>query len=93
MLWWIPFVLVLFKGVLGVNLYTASAFMPTFIAWNIAFGVAFIPIALWSSKQLAGRLNGSPRFQKFTDGIAGRDVVVARAFLQKLESFGRESED
>ena len=93
LLWWIPFVLVLFKGVLGVNLYTVSTFMPTFIAWNIAFGVAFIPIARWSSKQLAGRLSESPRFQKFTDGIAGRDVEVARAFLQKLELFGRESGD
>lgn len=93
LLWWIPFVLVLFKGLLGVNLYTASAFMPTFIAWNIAFGVAFIPFLLWASKQLAGRLSGSPRFQKFTDGIAGSDVVAARAFLRKLESFGRESED
>ena len=92
LLWWIPFVLVLFKGLFGVNLYTASAFMPTFIAWNIAFGVAFIPFALWASTRLAGRLGGSPRFQKFTDGIAGSDVVVAREFLRKLEGFGREVE-
>ena len=92
LLWWIPFVLVLFKGLLGVNLYAASAFMPTFIAWNIAFGVAFIPFALWASKALHGRLSGSPRFQQFTDGIAGSDVVVAREFLKKLEGFGREAE-
>ena len=92
LLWWIPFVLVLFKGLLGVNLYTVSAFMPTFIAWNIAFGVAFIPFALWASKHLAGRLGGSPWFQKFTDGIAGSDVMVAKAFLGKLERFGREAE-
>jgi len=56
LLWWIPLVLVLFKGLLGVNLYTVSNFMPTFIAWNIAFGVAFIPFALWASRRLAGRL-------------------------------------
>ncbi len=92
LLWWIPFVLVLFKGLLDVNLYTASAFMPTFIAWNIAFGVAFIPVALWASKQLAGRLGASPRFQKFTDGIAGSDVAVAREFLEKLARFGREAD-
>ncbi len=92
LLWWIPFVLVLFKGLLGVNLYTSSAFMPTFIAWNIAFGVAFIPFALWASTQLAGRMGGSSRFQQFTDGIAGRDVVVAREFLGKLARFGRETE-
>ena len=92
LLWWIPFVLVLFKGLLGVNLTTTSAFMPTFIACNIAFGVAFIPFALWASKQLAGSLGGSPRLQKFTDKIAGSDVVVARAFLGKLVRFGREAE-
>lgn len=92
LLWWIPFVLVLFKGLLGVNLTTTSAFMPTFIACNIAFGVAFIPFALWASKQLAGQLEGSPRLQKFTDRIAGSDVVVARAFLGKLARFGREAE-
>ena len=92
LLWWTPFVLVLFKGLFGVNLTTVSAFMPRFIAWNIAFSVAFIPFALWASKQLAGRLAGSPRFQKFTDGIAGSDVLVAREFLGKLAGFGREAE-
>ena len=92
LLWWIPFVLVVFKGLLGVNLYTVFAFMPTFIAWNIAFGIAFIPFALWASKQLSGRLGESPRFQKFTDGIAGSDVAVAREFLGKLARFGREAE-
>ena len=92
LLWWIPFVLVLFKGLLGVNLYTVSDFMPSFIAWNIAFSVAFVPFALWASKLLSGRLGALPRFQKFTDGIAGSDVTVAREFLRKLEGFGREVE-
>ena len=92
LLWWIPFVMVLFKGLFDVNLYTVSAFMPQFIAWNIAFGVAFIPFALWASRHLVGRLGESPRFQKFTDGIAGSDVVVARIFLGKLAQFGREAD-
>lgn len=92
LLWWIPFVLVLFKGLLGVDLYTVSAFMPTFIAWNIGFGVAFIPVALWASKLLVGKLGGLPKFQKFTDGIAGSDVVVAREFMVKLAQFEREAE-
>ena len=87
LLWWAPFILVLFKGLLGVDLYTISAFMPQFIAWNIAFGVAFIPFTLWASKLLVGRIGGSPRFQKFTDGIAGSDVAVARRFLAKLARF------
>ncbi|MBL8522934.1 MAG: hypothetical protein JNN20_04535 [Betaproteobacteria bacterium] len=91
-LWWVPFVLVLFKGLLGVNLYTVSDFMPKFIAWNIAIGVAFIPIALWVSKLLVGRLGASPKFQQFTDGIAGSDIAVGREFLAKLEKFEKEPE-
>lgn len=87
LLWWIPFVVLLFKGLLGVDLYTVSAFMPRFIAWNIAFGVAFIPFAIWASKLLVGRLGASPRFQQFTDGIAGNDIAVARGFLAKLARF------
>ncbi|MEP7157391.1 MAG: hypothetical protein ABI905_16545 [Betaproteobacteria bacterium] len=89
LLWWIPFLLVVFKA-LGVDLFTVSAFMPRFIAWNIAFGIAFIPFALWASKLLVGRLGGSARFQKFTDGIAGSDVVVAREFLGKLARFEQD---
>ena len=90
LLWWIPFVLVVFKA-LGVDLYTVSAFMPRFIAWNLAFGVALIPFALWASKLLVGRLGGSPRFQQFTDGIAGSDIAVARGFLAKLALFERDA--
>lgn len=91
MLWWVPFVIVLFKGLLGVNLYTLSAFMPGFLAWNIAFGLAFIPFAMWASRLLVGRLGTAPRFQRFTDSIAGRDVVVAREFLDKLARFERDT--
>ena len=90
LLWWIPFVVVVFKGVLGVDLYTVSEFMPRFIAWNIAFGVAFIPLAMWGAKLLVGQLGGSPRFQQFTDGIAGSDIAVARGFLAKLAGFERD---
>ena len=90
LLWWIPFVLVVFKA-LGVDLYTVSAFMPRFIAWNIAFGVAFIPLAMWGSRLLVGRLGGSPRFQRFTDGVAGSDIAVARGFLAKLALFERDA--
>ena len=90
LLWWIPFVLVVFKGLLGVDLYTVSAFMPRFIGWNIAFGVAFIPLAMWGSKLLVGRLGGSSRFQQFTDGIAGSDITVARGYLAKLARFERD---
>ena len=89
LLWWIPFVLVVFKA-LGVDLFTVSEFMPGFIAWNIAFGLAFIPVSMWGTKLLVGRLGASPRFQRFTDTIAGRDIAAARKFLAKLARFERD---
>ena len=91
LLWWVPFVLVLFKGLFGVNLYTVSAFMPRFIACNILFGVAIIPCAIWVSRRIGGRFGGSERFRKFTDGLAGRDIAVAREFLDRLARFEREA--
>lgn len=90
-LWWTPFVIVLFKGLLDIDLYAASEFMPIVLAWNIAFGLAFIPIAIWASRRLVGRLGASPRFARFTDTIAGYDLAVARKFLEKLARFERET--
>ena len=89
LLWWVPFVLVLFKGLFGVNLYTVSTFMPRFIACNILFGVAAIPCAIWASRRIGDRCGGSERFRKFTDGIAGRDIAAAREFLDRLARLER----
>ena len=55
-LWWIPFVIVLFWGVLGVDLYRVSAFMPVFVASNIIVGLALIPILWWAQLVLGPRL-------------------------------------
>src|SRR5664279_3737430 len=43
--WWVPFLIVTVKGVLGVNLYTLSPWMREFLFWNVLGGLAFIPLA------------------------------------------------
>jgi hypothetical protein len=86
--WWVPFMIVLFKGVLGVDLY-ATDFMRQFMAINVAAGLLFIPFAIWACGRISGRLEGSSALARLIDAIAGRDIVAARAFLGKLAEFER----
>ena len=86
--WWIPFAIVVVRA-LGGDLY-ASEWMRQFMAINIAVGLLVIPVAIWVSRRVAGRFAGSKALASFTDAIAGRDVVAARAFIEKLARFERE---
>ena len=86
-IWWVPFLVVFFKGVFGVNLYAQSDWLNHFMIWNIAVGVLLIPILIWVTKLLSPRLRTANWFQKFTDEIAGRDMQAAKEFLHKLELF------
>jgi hypothetical protein len=89
-IWWVPFVIVFFKGVLGINLYAQSEWLNHFFAWNIAVGVLLIPILIWLAKHISPRLQNANWFQKLIDEIAGRDMQTAKEFLRKLESFESE---
>jgi hypothetical protein len=84
--WWIPFVVVIFAGAFGVNLYLSPQFR-AFAAWNIAGGVAFIPLAMWVSRRYGERLSRSSTVRHIADSIAGRDIAAAREYLEKLRRF------
>jgi hypothetical protein len=85
--WWIPFVVVVFAGAFGVNLYLSPQFR-AFAAWNIAGGIAFIPLAMWLSRRYGERLSRSSIVRHIADSIAGRDIAAAREYLEKLRRFG-----
>lgn len=91
-LWWTPFLVVVMRGLFGVNLYTLSDFMPRFIAINIAAGVALIPALLWVARVAGPRLAQSGAGRSLLDGIAGRDLAEADALARQLERFEHESE-
>jgi hypothetical protein len=85
--WWIPFAIVLFKGVLGVDLYTVSAFMPKFMALNVLGGVIFIPLSLAAGRLVRPWLAGSPISRFVIDALTGRDMAEARALAERIARF------
>ena len=89
-LWWVPFVIVLFKGLLGVDLYRASPFMPGFIAWNLVAGVAFIPAALLIGRWLRPRVAGTRLSNTVLNMLTGADLAEARAALGRIARFQQE---
>lgn len=82
--WFIPFLLVFFKGMFGVDLYQKT---DHFIFPSLIGGVLFIPLAIAVSRLLSGRLSRSPGFQAFTDTLAGEDFKKTCAFLTKIAQF------
>ncbi|HEX4780729.1 MAG TPA: hypothetical protein VH301_08255 [Usitatibacter sp.] len=84
--WWIPFAVVVVAGLFGVNLYHSAQFR-VFAAWNLAFGVAVIPLAVWLARRYGERLARSSAARHFADSIAGRDIAAAREHLEKLRRF------
>jgi hypothetical protein len=88
--WWIPLVVVV-AGAYGVNLYLSPQFR-NYAAWNIAFGIAVIPLAIWLSRRYGERLSRSSIGRRIADSIAGRDIAVAREVLEKLRRFGSDPE-
>jgi hypothetical protein len=85
--WWIPLAIVAFKGLFGVDLYTVSAFMPKFMAINLALGLAFIPVVLLVGRFIGPRLADSRFSNGVIDAITGRDLAEARAIARRMDSF------
>ena len=90
--WWIPFTVVVFAGVFGVNLYDSTYFRQ-FAAWNIAFGVAVIPLLILISRRYGERLARTSVIRHIADSIAGTDIAAAREYLEKLRRFESEARD
>jgi hypothetical protein len=87
LLWWIPFVIVVFRGLWGVDLYTVSDFMPVFIAWNIGVGLTLIPV-LWLASRWAGPWLANAKIgRSMVDAVTGRDLAEARALSERLARF------
>ncbi len=83
---WVPFVIVVFKAVFGVDVYEGA-----WVWSNVAFGLALIPMAIWVSKKFGHRLNRSPAIQAFMRSLAGYNLNAAAEFLAELSRFERET--
>jgi hypothetical protein len=85
--WWIPLAIVLFRGVLGIDLYTVSDFMPKFMLLNVLGGLAFIPLALLAGRFVRPWLGGSSFSRWVIDALTGRDMAEARALARRIARF------
>jgi len=79
---WVPLLIVALKGLLGIDVW--AIFDLAWIAANVLFGVAFIPLMLWASRSLKAR---SPRAQRWMDSLAGRSLRAARLSLKQVADF------
>ena len=76
------------KGLLSVDAY--AAFPGRWLAANVLFGLAVIPLAVWLSRRYAGRMEGSPAVQRILRDIAGYNLSAATGFLDSLAQFEKE---
>ena len=86
---WIPMLIVALKGLLGVDAY--ALFSSAWLAANVLFGVALIPLAVWISRRYADRMKGSPLVRSLMRDMAGYNLNAAMGFLGKLERFEQEA--
>ncbi|MBS0386601.1 MAG: hypothetical protein JSS00_14760 [Proteobacteria bacterium] len=90
-LWWTPFVLVLFWALLRVDLLAESESARGFVAINIAAGVLLIPVLLWVAHAFGPRLVKSNAGRSVLDSVTGRDLAEARAIAARLARFEAEA--
>jgi hypothetical protein len=79
---WAPLGIVVLRAFFGIQSYDFA-----WLAANVAFGLALIPLALWLSKKFSHRMSRSPFMQRIMNEIAGHSLNRATAFLSKLSEF------
>jgi hypothetical protein len=82
---WAPFMVLVCHVFLGFDLDSTA-----WLAANIAFGLLLIPLVLWASNRLGGRIARSPFLIGLMRDIAGHSLHDASAFLADLARFEAE---
>ena len=85
---WTPLAIVAAKGLLGLDLY--RAFGPGWIAANLAFGLAVIPLAIFVARRYATRIENFALLRHLADDIAGRSLTAATRQLEEIRRFEEE---
>ena len=79
---WVPLVIVLLQGLLGVDAYVLPG-VPWLLA-NLAFGILWIPLLQWLCRWVGSRLPHSPRARALLRGLSGSDLAAAIEQLQTV---------
>lgn len=86
-LWWVPFCIVLAKGMLGIDLYAINDFMPGFMLANVVGGLVAIPLLLVAARAMGDRFGNTSPVRRLVDSLSGRDLQASQQFLARLAAF------
>jgi serine/threonine-protein kinase len=87
---WTPLLIVILKGLLGVDAY--RIFSANWLAANLLFGLAVIPLAIWIARRSADRMERSPLAQRLLRDLAGYNLNAASGFLSRVARFEEEEQ-
>jgi len=86
--WWAPFLIVALEGFWGVDAYKVLG--AGFLAANVAFSLALIPIAVWMSRRFGARAGGSPAVRWLMRELGGYNLNAARGNLAEVKEFSED---
>ena len=84
-LMWVPFSIVVSRGLFGINLYAAAG--AGWLLANAALGVAVIPLAFFIARRYEAKLEGTSPLRALADEIAGRSLMRALDTLDTISRF------
>lgn len=85
---WVPLLIVIVRGITGLNPY--AIFSASWLVTNLLFGLAVIPLVFWVSKRYSHRFQSFPLVQAIMNDIAGHSLNEAIGFVNKLSKFEEE---
>jgi hypothetical protein len=84
-LMWLPICIVLVRAMFGVDIDSVAS--PAWLAANVLFGLAVIPIAIFLARHYGPRLKDSIAMRRIADAIAGRNLAKALDALDSIKRF------
>jgi len=82
---WIPLLIVVLKGLFGVDAY--ATFSSAWLIANVVVGLLVVAVAVWASRRYAGRVTSSPSLRWLMNNLAGRNLQTTTTFLRSLAQF------
>ena len=87
-LMWVPLLIVAMRGLFGIDIYAGPS--PAWLAANVLFGLAVIPIAVVVARAFGPRLERATSIRFLADEIAGRSLAAALEDLAAIRRFAEE---
>lgn len=84
-LMWLPILIVGMLGVFDVDVYAFAS--PAWLAANVLFGLAVIPLAIFLARRYGPRLARWSAMRRLADAIAGNTLTAALESLDSIRRF------